>query len=577
MGNVLSPKYTYEECTADLGELGQLKGTLIDGRVKRFANVPYALPPTGEYRFRRPRPLPKGYSYSPDGQPRNAVEFGLPCPQPTYTSLPVSELAEDDGSAKAFPYDEDCLKMNIWMPSGPPPPGGYSVYAYLHGGWLQIGDPSIDPKMDPTELITTGGLNCIFISLGYRVSAFGFLACKELKDESLDGSVGNYGLWDQRVALEWIHDHIAALGGNPKRVVLGGRSAGAYSTHAQLVHECLQAQPTEGGLFQRAILISNVSPSYLKIRRFYYISDPEFAQAIPCLPKTVEETQTQFEQLLSALDIPLSLSGPERLSRLRAVPAEALTRKIMTIEQFTFRTVQDGVFFPTSKTWLYDGKLAEEFKKRDMAAIIGEVQDEETLYRDGFRVTDEISLYKAVNQYYSTTVVDQMIDLYLNQKIKEPYQHPDPNPDIDSYTKVLGDIISDGQVRAPSRSFARQLRDAGVPLDSVHRYIIGWVPEFVMQFAPPKFGVTHAMDRPIHNFSIFHGPKPHEEALMREWIKDYANFVNWRPVNFGTDLWTQVKVLSPKDNGSIRIEDDVKWDYLEKVSNVIEGRGKTSA
>ncbi|WWC65391.1 uncharacterized protein I303_108009 [Kwoniella dejecticola CBS 10117] len=553
MGNVLSPKYTYEECTADLGELGQLRGTLIDGRVKRYVNVPFALPPTGENRFKRPRPLPKGYSYSQDGQPRNAVDFGLPCPQPTYTSLPVSELAEDDGSAKEYPYDEDCLKMNIWMPSAPPPPEGYSVYAYMHGGWLQIGDPSIDPKMDPTELITTGGLNCIFISLGYRVSALGFLACKELQEESPDGSVGNYGLWDQRVALEWIHNHIGALGGNPKRVVVGGRSAGAYSTHAQLVHELLQAKPTEGGLFQRAILLSN---------------------AIPCLPKTVEETQSQFESLLTALDIPLTLSGPERLKALRAVPAEALTRKIMTIDQFTFRTVQDGVFFPKSHTWLYDGKLAEEFKKRNMAAIIGEVQDEETLYRDGFKVTDEISLYKAVNQYYSTTVVNQMIDLYLHQKIKEPYQHPDPNPDIDSYTKVLGDIISDGQVRAPSRSFARQLRDAGVPLDSVHRYIVAWVPEFVTKFAPPKFGVTHAMDRPIHNFSIFHGPKPHEEELMREWIKDYANFINWKPVNFGVDKWTQVKVLSPKDNGSIRIEDDTKWDYLEKVSEVIEGRPK---
>nr|XP_018259928.1 uncharacterized protein I303_08000 [Kwoniella dejecticola CBS 10117]OBR82086.1 hypothetical protein I303_08000 [Kwoniella dejecticola CBS 10117] len=547
MGNVLSPKYTYEECTADLGELGQLRGTLIDGRVKRYVNVPFALPPTGENRFKRPRPLPKGYSYSQDGQPRNAVDFGLPCPQPTYTSLPVSELAEDDGSAKEYPYDEDCLKMNIWMPSAPPPPEGYSVYAYMHGGWLQIGDPSIDPKMDPTELITTGGLNCIFISLGYRVSALGFLACKELQEESPDGSVGNYGLWDQRVALEWIHNHIGALGGNPKRVVVGGRSAGAYSTHAQLVHELLQAKPTEGGLFQRAILLSN---------------------AIPCLPKTVEETQSQFESLLTALDIPLTLSGPERLKALRAVPAEALTRKIMTIDQFTFRTVQDGVFFPKSHTWLYDGKLAEEFKKRNMAAIIGEVQDEvinRILSVTGCDLTNLSAL---------ATVVNQMIDLYLHQKIKEPYQHPDPNPDIDSYTKVLGDIISDGQVRAPSRSFARQLRDAGVPLDSVHRYIVAWVPEFVTKFAPPKFGVTHAMDRPIHNFSIFHGPKPHEEELMREWIKDYANFINWKPVNFGVDKWTQVKVLSPKDNGSIRIEDDTKWDYLEKVSEVIEGRPK---
>ncbi|TYJ55876.1 hypothetical protein B9479_003399 [Cryptococcus floricola] len=552
MGNVLSPHYTYEPAVADLGSLGQLEGTLIDGRVKRFLNVPYALPPTGEYRFKRPRPLPTGYSYTQDGKPRQATEFGLPCPQPKYTNLHVSEVAEsDEDTEQIYPYDEDCLKMNIWMPAAPPPPEGYSVYVYLHGGWLQIGDPSIDPNLDPTELISTGGLNCIFISTGYRVSALGFLASRELQEESEDGSVGNYGLWDQRVALEWVHEHVSSLGGNPSRVVLGGRSAGAYSTHAQAVHELLVAKPTEGGLFQRMILISN---------------------AIPVLPKTIEETQSQFDSLLTVLDIPLSLSSAEKLARLRQVPAKVLNTKLMTIEQFTFRTVQDGHFFPTSQTWLFDGKFANEFKRRDMAMIIGEVKDEETLYRSEFDVSDESKLLIAVNQYYAQSICRQMIDLYLHQKIKEPFQHPDPDPTVDNLVKVLGDIISDGQVRAPSRSLTRQLRDAGVPLESVNRYIISWVPELVMKYAPKAFGVTHAMDRPIHNFSIFHGPKQEEEKVMREWIQDWADFVNWRPFDYGTREWTQVKVMSPKDGGSIQIEEDTKWEYLEKVSQVIEGR-----
>nr|XP_019049415.1 hypothetical protein I302_03204 [Kwoniella bestiolae CBS 10118]OCF28345.1 hypothetical protein I302_03204 [Kwoniella bestiolae CBS 10118] len=536
MGNVLSGNYTYGTTSADLGNLGKLEGVLIDGRVKRFLNVPYALPPTGEYRWKRPRALPEDYCYSEGETPFNATKFGRPCPQPNYTSLPVAETAGE--GKKTFPFDEDCLRMNIWLPSGPAPESGFSTYVWLHGGWFQIGDPSIDPKMDPTELITTGGLNCIFISVGYRLGALGFLASKELLEESGDGSVGNYGLWDQRACLEWVHKNITKLGGNPQKVVLGGRSAGSYATHAHLVHDTLLAKPTEGGLFQRAIMISN---------------------AIPCLPKQLSEVQEQFEQLLTALSIPLTLSGPEKLARLRQVSAEVLMEKVMTIEQYTFRQVQDGVFF-RNKTWLYDGKVAEEFKKRGMAVYMGECMDEETLYRSTFDFSDENSIRKACVQYYTTDEVRYVL------------QSPDPDPEINEYAKVFGDIASDCQVRAPSRSFARQLREAGVPLENVNRYIVGWVPQVVVDFSPKKFGVTHAMDRPIHNFSIMHGPTPKEEKLMKEWITDYANFVNWRPMNFGTTKWEEVKVLSSKHGGSILIEEDRKWGYLEKVSAIMEDR-----
>ncbi|OCF41263.1 hypothetical protein I317_04921 [Kwoniella heveanensis CBS 569] len=552
MGNVLSDSYTYEPTVAELGALGKVEGIIIDQKVKRFVNVPYALPPVGEYRWKRPRPLPEGHAYSQSEKPYDAKKFGLPCPQPNYTSLPVAETAgADDGKPKPYPYDEDCLKMNIWLPSGPPPAEGFSTYVWMHGGWFQIGDASIDPKMDPTELITSGGLNCILISIGYRLGALGFLASKELREESGDGSVGNYGLWDQREALQWVHKHIHHLGGNPKRVVLGGRSAGSYATHAQALHECLVAEPTEGGLFQRMIMISN---------------------AIPCLPKTVEETQGQFNSLVKALDISSNLSGPEKLAKLREVSPAVLMEKVMTIEQFTFRQVQDGVFFPKTKTWLYDGELAKEFKKRDMALYIGETMDEETLYRSTFTLKSVDDIKRGLIQYYSESVGEKMIDLYLNQKIKEPYGHPDPDPEIGFYAKVFGDIVSDGQVRAPSRSLVRQLRNAGVPLDHVHRYIVGWVPQLVRDFSPKNFGVTHAMDRPIHNYSIMHGPASDEKKLMTEWIQDYANFVNWRPMDFGTTDWTQVKVLSPKDGGSIQIEEDKKWGYLETVSEIIEDR-----
>lgn len=68
-------------------------------------------------------------------------------------------------------------------------------------GWSQLGDPSHEVGMDPAELISTGGLKAIVVAVGYRVNIFGFLTNQGL-EESGGKSVGNYGLWDQKLAME---------------------------------------------------------------------------------------------------------------------------------------------------------------------------------------------------------------------------------------------------------------------------------------------------------------------------------------------------------------------------------------
>jgi carboxylesterase type B len=85
----------------------------------------------------------------------------------------------------------------------------WPVMIWLYGGWFQMGEPSHEICMDPTELISTGRLNAIIVAVGYRLNVFGFLAGDALTEEgkldhSLSGACGNYGLWDQKLAIDWI-------------------------------------------------------------------------------------------------------------------------------------------------------------------------------------------------------------------------------------------------------------------------------------------------------------------------------------------------------------------------------------
>ncbi|KAG7087451.1 hypothetical protein E1B28_013417 [Marasmius oreades] len=546
MGNVLAP-YKTERHTVHVGKFGAIEGLTLsrpetnEQLVRRYLNVPFVLPPTGLYRWRKPRPLPGNYTYTrPDGSPRDCTIFGRICPQPEYTKL---------GNHAFSKYDEDCLSLNIWAPAGTPPDGGWPVMLWFHGGWLQVGDPSIDPNTDPTELISQsgGGLQCVFIAAAYRLSVFGFMGSRELADEAQQNGeegCGNYGLWDQYAALEWVHKYASYFGGNAENLTLSGRSAGAYSVHAIASHDLLM-KPSAPTRYKRLVMYSN---------------------AIPADPKTLEDVQPQFDELLDACNIPRSLSDTKKLAKLRAIPAFDLVDKVMTLSAHTFRPIRDGCFFPLN---LFDrflaGDFGREFKARQLQLLIGEVRDEETLYRQTNPPHDLETLYIEVGNYYSPPVTRMMVDAYLNRKVHKEGAHPDPDPKIDFWKKIFGDIISDGQVRAPTRLLVRQLVGAGVPLSSIRRYMINWRPSFVDSQAPKELGVSHALDRPIWNFSVMHGPTPKEESTMRAWIRDLVDFVHGQQTDYGTRDVSEHKVLRP--DGTIGVEKDTKWDYLVTVAD----------
>jgi para-nitrobenzyl esterase len=134
---------------------------------------------------------------------------------------------------------EDCLYLNIWAPQGR---GPYPVYVWIHGGGF-TGGYSFAPIFDGTELAQAG---IVLVTVAYRLGVFGFLNVEPLLGASYAGSANN-GVRDLIEALTWVHENIAAFGGDPTRVTVGGQSAGAKLT------DILLGVPSAQPLFNQAI------------------------------------------------------------------------------------------------------------------------------------------------------------------------------------------------------------------------------------------------------------------------------------------------------------------------------------
>lgn len=207
---------------------GILEGTVnADSSVRIFRGVPFAAPPVGDLRWQPPQPV-KHWSGG-----RKAVDFGPRCMQARVFGDIVFRSKE---------MSEDCLNLTIWTPARSKNER-LPVYLWFYGGGFAAG--ANDEARYDGESFAKHGI--VVVNANYRLGIFGFFAHPELTKESPHKASGNYGLLDQVAALEWVRQNIAAFGGDPQKVTIGGESAGSLSVSA------LMASPLSRSLFQQAI------------------------------------------------------------------------------------------------------------------------------------------------------------------------------------------------------------------------------------------------------------------------------------------------------------------------------------
>jgi para-nitrobenzyl esterase len=197
--------------------LGPLRGEESDG-VRAFRGVPFAEPPVGSLRFKPAVPA------RPWTAPRDATHFAASAMQP-----------EEHG----IPHSEDCLYLNVWSPAAK---GTYPVYVWIHGGGF-TGGYSFEPLFDGSVLARQG---IVCVTIAYRLGVFGFLDLGPLLGSEYAGSANN-GLRDVMAALSWVQQNIEAFGGDPRRVTVGGQSAGAKLT------DILMGVPSAEPLFHQMV------------------------------------------------------------------------------------------------------------------------------------------------------------------------------------------------------------------------------------------------------------------------------------------------------------------------------------
>ncbi|XP_046579693.1 cholinesterase 2-like [Haliotis rubra] len=445
-----------------------------------FLGIPFAVPPSGSRRFKRPQPHP-GFNHT-----FKANKYGSACPQ-------ILNFLGFDGVTG----DEDCLTLNVFTPASITETRNIPVIVWIHGGGFVFGDAF---TYDPSLIVAHGQV--IVVTIQYRLGPLGFLSTED------HVSAGNYGLWDQHLALQWVKKNIASFGGDINSITLMGESAGSASVAFQALYSGSK------GLFQRTIMQSGSASSSWAHTRNSLKYARQLAHKVNC------SSQSDSTSMIACLRTVPALMLTAASWPMSTVPATSL------VDSYFVPTV-DGVFVKDDPLVLMNSSsYLEQVGLQNLDCMVSVVSNEGAIFRTIAGATDKklhSSLSSPVQNmtFYKNTFIPDLLQVYfgasssdMTQAVAKAYAPSQSHTvNIQEEMNTLGDA---GMV-APVTVFARahsKLTSSLKTVKKTYMYVFDHTPSF---FRRQGKGMDHAQDL-LYTFGL-------NKAYLAFLAKSYPNSI----------------------------------------------------
>eukprot|EP00931_Biecheleriopsis_adriatica_P110805 TRINITY_DN85136_c0_g1_i1.p1 TRINITY_DN85136_c0_g1~~TRINITY_DN85136_c0_g1_i1.p1 ORF type:complete len:559 (-),score=58.07 TRINITY_DN85136_c0_g1_i1:11-1687(-) len=435
---------------------------IVDNGVNVFRGIPFAAPPTKEFRWKPPQPASSWAGV------RNATTFRSACHQ--------KEGNTNTGG-------EDCLYLNVFAP--PSPVGGLPCLVWVHGGGYEIGSASGFDATEVVKFYMESGQPAVVITTNYRLNIFGFLGSDALRSrDEAHGSTGNYGIQDQRAAFQWVQDNINEFGGDPQRVMIYGESAGAGSMTNHL------SMPRSFGLFSSIALESGSFASWTAQPLAY--------------------SEMVYKQVLIRADC-------QELSCLQGLTPEQLQAALDTIDVGRCCSHTEGhAFIPWAPT--VDGveldahpwQLLRDGKVNKVPVLHGTNTDEGAMFTSLLKNATKAEYVERFVAWYGplmgkSSASRAALDIYINGE-----EHPNASGVAEAWWAAERSL-TDQMFACPARDTSQYLSEQGV---DVYQYL------FSDHFTWGHPAVTHTAEIPF----VFMNSKALMTEENRKLAREMASY-----------------------------------------------------
>lgn len=495
---IQAPSWSDETPIMQKTPLGMLKG-MKHQDISIFRGIPYAKAPINELRFAPPLKVESWTGV------KDATHFGPMCFQ------------EGDGN-----FSEDCLSLNIWVPEHTKKEK-LPVYVFIHGGGYTLGSGS-QPLYEGTQLAKAG---IIVVTINYRLNTLGFFPSQTAYETY--GTTGNWAILDMITALEWVRDNIVSFGGDPKRVTIGGESAGSYSVSALII------SPKAKGLFQQAIMESG---------------------ALTMLKAVAPKTAASYEQAMALGTSFLHHFGLEDtqngLNTLRQTPVKEILATTLPIEKEitppqvkTFWPIPDGSVLPKNPL--------EELQKGNLNRVkllFGFNSDEASIFLNLQSTPEDYT--KLAYSIFGTNA----------SAILEKY----PITTEHNVTQRINELATLSILRSGMYLYADALSKQG---EDVFAYHFDFVDPDLKETG---FGVAHASELKyvFHNYMQAISKNQHAQLVADQMYTAWTNFIKTGNPNGGRMLPGHVKweKYSDKNRVELRIAQTSRMEPMDTAEDI---------